>query len=175
MNESAKFEVYKKKLQGICDEHNLVYSFKKDRYPITLVVQTTGGLGGQMSMFENAEEDGYRSPDARLVFAIKDGDLDIQISETFTISETLLNKLKNLFKCMHSLWLQFFFRDLMERKALDESQMPIIDGDEDGDTEEENSDEMQEALDNLEPGEDDGESEEEVAYEYADPSDIDEA
>lgn len=130
MNEVGKFEVYKKKLQGICDEHNLVYSFKKDRYPITMTVKTTGGIDGQMAMLEDAEEEGYRSPDARLVFVYEDGDLDIRFSETFTISETLLNKLKNLFKNMHTLWLQYFFREIMERGTLSAQNMPAFDDDE---------------------------------------------
>ena len=36
------------------------------------------------------------------------------MSKTFTISDTLFNKIKNIFKNMHYLWLQFFFRDLVE-------------------------------------------------------------
>lgn len=59
MNEVAKFEVYKEKLQGICDENNLVYSFKKDKYPIILTIRPTGGIEEQITMLENAEEDGY--------------------------------------------------------------------------------------------------------------------
>lgn len=131
MNEIGKFEVQKKKLQGLCDEHNLVYKFCKDKYPITLTIKTTGGLDGQMTMLENAEEEGYRSPDARLVFLYKDGAVDFHFSEKFTISDALFSKLKNLFKNMHALWLQYFFRDLVERGALTERQMPQIDDDDD--------------------------------------------
>ena len=150
MNEVAKFEVQKKKLEGICDENNLVYSFKKDRYPITLTVKTTDGLDGQMTMLENAEEDGYRSADARLTFAYEDGDIDIRFSETFTISEALLNKLKIIFKKMHSFWLQYFFRDIMERGTLSAQNMPVIDDD---------GDDLPDDAEPLEPFDDDEDAE----------------
>ena len=42
------------------------------------------------------------------------GNLTYRMSKTFTISDTLFNKIKNIFKNMHYLWLQFFFRDLVE-------------------------------------------------------------
>ena len=130
MNESGKFGVYKKKLQGICDENNLVYKFHTDSYPIMLTVQTTGDIDGQMSMLEQAEEDGYRSPDARLKFAYKDGELVYRISETFTINDALFNKLKNLFKNMHTLWLQFFHREITEKNLLS-NHPKIVDDDSD--------------------------------------------
>ena len=164
MNESGKFEVQKKKLQGICDEHNLVFSFRKDKYPITLTVKTTGDIQGQMSMLIEAEDDGYRSPDARLIFSMRDGELVYHMSETFTISDTLFNKLKNIFKNMHSLWLQFFFRDVIENETLTDQQMPAIDDDkDDGDIADDTFDELQDAMEPLETFEDDEEDSEDGA------------
>lgn len=154
MNESGKFEVYKKKLDGLCEEHHLVYRFRKDRYPITLTFQPTGDTSGQMSLLEPTEEDGYRSPDATLMFAFKDGALVYRISETFTISDALFNKLKNLFKNMHSAWLQYFFRDIIEHKTLTSEQMPVIgerdDSEDDGESDFDDFDEMRDALESLE-------------------------
>lgn len=155
MNEAGKFEVYKKKLQGLCDEHNLVYRFRKDRYPITLTFQTTGDAEGQMNMLEPDEGDGYRSPDATLMFEFKNGDLVYRISETFTIGDALFNKLKNLFKNMHSVWLQFFFRDVIEHQTLAPGQMPVI---EDADDEDGGEDDDMQPLDEDEDG-----------YEYDEP------
>lgn len=175
MNESGKFEVYKKKLQGLCDEHNLVYRFRKDKYPITLTFQTTGDISGQMSMLEAAEEDGYRSPDATLMFAYKDGELVYRIAETFTISDALFNKLKNLFKNMHYTWLQFFFRDVVERQTLAPEQMPAIEDDDDGDGDiiDEAFDEMQDALEPLETFDEDDEGDPEDGADAADQGEAD--
>lgn len=126
MSESAKYEAYKKKLEGICDENNLVFSFNHNRYPITLTIRPVSGLEAQMSMLEAAEDEGYISPDAAIIFAYKDGALTYKISETFTISDALFSKLKNLFKNLHFTWLQYFFRDVCERKLLTDRNMPVI-------------------------------------------------
>lgn len=39
MSEISMYEAQKKKLQGLCDEHDLIYRFVKDRYPITLTIK----------------------------------------------------------------------------------------------------------------------------------------
>lgn len=79
-------------------------------------------------MLESAEEKGYTSPDASLVFTVRDGVLSYKTSETFSISKPLFSKIENTFKKMHDFWLQFFFRDLMEKGILNKSNMPKIDG-----------------------------------------------
>lgn len=33
MSEISNYEAQKKKLQGLCDEHNFTFRFFKDRYP----------------------------------------------------------------------------------------------------------------------------------------------
>ena len=100
LSESARFAVYREKLKGICEANNLSYVFIKNAYPIKLVIRPLGGVGEQMSMLEEATEDNYISPGASILFTVKDGNL--------------FNKIKNIFKNMHYLWLQFFFRDLVE-------------------------------------------------------------
>lgn len=127
MSEIAKYEAYKKKLQGICDENNLVFRFRRDTYPITLTIKPVGGMGAQLSMLENVEETGYTSPDAYIMFTYKDGDITYKTSETFTIGEALFKKILNLFKNMYFCWLQYFFRDVIERNALKEGMKPEID------------------------------------------------
>ncbi len=45
---------------------------------------------------QDADDDGYRSPDARLVFSMRDGELVYRMTETFTLTEALFTKLKNI-------------------------------------------------------------------------------
>lgn len=125
MSESAKFDAYKNKLQGVCDENNLAYQFDRDQYPITLTIRPLTGLQDQMSFVDENEEEA-NSPDAAIVFAMKDGFLTYKTSETFTISDALFSKVKNLFKNMHSTWLQFFFREVLEKGLLSSNAMPDI-------------------------------------------------
>jgi len=126
MNESGKFEIYKKKLQGICDENDLVGKFVYDKYPMKLIIQPCKDPDAQMSMLEGVADDGsgYISPDAVLMFYFEDGDLVERIKGTFDMGDTLKNKLKTLFKKMHYLYLQFFHRELITSYGL--SHIPRI-------------------------------------------------
>lgn len=117
MREIDKYAVLKKKLQGICDKNNLDYSIRNQKYPFLMTVKPLGGMDAQQTMMEGMEnpgDTGYISPDASLVFAYRDGVLTYKISETFTISDALFTKIKNLFKNMHSLWMMYFFREILE-------------------------------------------------------------
>lgn len=127
MNEISKYEAYKKKLEGICEENELRFRFNKESYPITLTIKPLTGLDHQLSMIENEEEKGYTSPNASIVFIYKDGTITYKTSEHFTISDALFSKIKNLFKNMHYCWLQYFFRSVIERELLTAAQMPAID------------------------------------------------
>ena len=118
MSEINKYEAYKKKMQGICDENNLIFRFKNDKYPMTLTIMPVGELDVQLSMLENAEDSGYTSPDASIVFTFKDGVLVYKMSQFFSIGDALFSKIKNLFKNMHYTWLQYFFRDVIERQLI---------------------------------------------------------
>lgn len=134
MSEISKYEAQKKKLDGLCEEHDLTYRFRHDSYPITLTIRPLQGVEEQLSMLEEAESKDYISPDASMVIYRKDGDLAMKINGTFTISEALRSKLKNIYSKMADFWLQFFFRDLIERNAF--RSMPVIDEDESDDSDE---------------------------------------
>ena len=162
LSESARFAVYREKLKGICEANNLSYVFIKNAYPIKLVIRPLGGVGEQMSMLEEATEDNYISPGASILFTVKDGNLTYRMSKTFTISDTLFNKIKNIFKNMHYLWLQFFFRDLVEGGKLAALGYKMPDIPESGgqqETSKENEPNLPEQAEPLEEIEDDEEDE----------------
>ena len=125
-NEASKFAAQRTKLKNICEAHDLTYTFIKNSYPIKLIIRPIKGVGEQMSMLETASEDSYISPDAYLLFTMKDGVLVYRMSKTFTIEDALFGKIKNIFKNMHYLWLQFFFRDL-ETVSVFNDQACLID------------------------------------------------
>lgn len=117
MREIDKYNVLKEKLQGICEENNLTYSIENRKYPFFMKVKTLGGVDAQQTMIEGIEDTGdtgYISPEAVIVFAYKDGDLAYKMSETINISDTLFNKIKNLFKKLYSCYMAYFFRDVVE-------------------------------------------------------------
>lgn len=127
MSEISKFHAYKKNLEVICDENNLVFRFRNTEYPVSLTILPNSGVEEQMDLLADDADKVTSSPDARLVFYYKDGDLLYKITDNFTISDALFSKLKNLYKKMHSAWLQYFFRNIIERRALETGAMPVID------------------------------------------------
>ena len=142
MSEISMYEAQKKKMQGLCDEHDLVYRFEKDRYPIIFTIKPVQGMDAQISMLENVEEVGYRSPDASMSWIFEDGGLDTKVTGgTFTISKTLRTKIESILVKMITYWQQYFFRDVLEKNALRSGLMPVIDEDEADDTDEEPEDE----------------------------------
>lgn len=127
-NEASKFAAQRTKLKNICEAHDLTYTFIENSYPIKLIIRPIKGVGEQMSMLETASEDSYISPDAYLLFTMKDGVLVYRMSKTFTIEDALFGKIKNIFKNMHSYYCQFFFRELIESGRLNAigGKMPEI-------------------------------------------------
>ena len=81
MSEISMYEAQKKKMPGLCDEHDLVYRFEKDRYPIIFTIKPVQGMDAQISMLENVEEVGYRSPDASMSWIFEDGGLDTKVGD----------------------------------------------------------------------------------------------
>lgn len=148
MSESAKYDAQMKKLEGLCEEHDLTFRFNHNSYPITLVIRPAQGMDQQLSMLENADSRDYISPDASMVIYRKDGELSMKIHGTFTLPESLRSKLKNLYVKLSDFWLQYFHRDIMQRHSLSGAAMPVID-----ENEADDSDEEDEGFEEVEPSE----------------------
>ena len=148
MSESAKYDAQMKKLEGLCEEHDLTFRFNHNNYPITLVIRPAQGMDQQLSMLENADSRDYISPDASMVIYRKDGELSMKIQGTFTLPESLRSKLKNLYVKLSDFWLQYFHRDIMQRHSLSGAAMPVID-----ESEADDSDEEDEGFEEVEPSE----------------------
>lgn len=130
MSEITKYEAYKKKLEGLCEEHNLTYRLRHDVYPMTLTISPLADMYSQMDMLESVEDKGYISQDAYIRFIMQDGEISHKIGGTFTIGDALFTKLRALFKNLHYCWVQYFFRDVIENGSLRSGKMPVIDEDE---------------------------------------------
>lgn len=163
MSESTKYDAQKKKLDGLCEEHDLTYRLKHDRYPITLTIKPLTGMDQQLDMLADAENKDYISQDASMVIYRKDGELATKITGTFTISEALRNKFKNIYVKVSDFWLQYFFRLVMENNLLQRSQLPVIDEDEAEDDEDED-------VSDLDDGEVEPEEEKEEDADEHDPA-----
>ena len=136
MSEITLYEAQAKKMQGICDEHNLTYRFLKDRYPIIFIIRPIQGMDAQISMLEAVEEAGYISPEAEMMWSFKDGALETRVTGgTFTISKTLRTKIESILMKMITYWQQYFFKDVLEKHSLAAGMMPVISEEEAADDE----------------------------------------
>ncbi len=128
MSEISSYEAQVKKMQGLCEEHNLVYRFRKERYPMTFTIKPSHTMDAQMSMLENVEDEGYISPEASMTWIFNDGVLETKVrGGTFTISKTTRTKIENILIKMIAYWQQYFFREVVERGLLTKQLMPRID------------------------------------------------
>jgi hypothetical protein len=126
MSEISNYEAQKKKLQGLCDEHNFTFRFFKDRYPITLVITPINDVATQMDMLGNVEETGYCSQDSSMCWYFENSELKTKVKGTFSIDKVLRTKIENILLKMISFWQQFFFRDLMENGKLRNFGVPVL-------------------------------------------------
>ena len=136
MSEIDKYEAQMKKLDGLCEEHDLSYRFNHNQYPITLTIRPLTGMDKQLSMLEQADSRDYISADASMVIYRKNGDLATKINGTFTIGEALRSKFKNIYLKLADFWLQYYQRDTLERNVVNGTNMPVIDEDEAEDSDE---------------------------------------
>lgn len=136
MSEISMYEAQKKKMEGLCEEHDLTYRFQKDTYPPTFTISPIQGMDAQLSMLENVEEAGYISPEAKMTWIFKDGSLETKVTGgTFTIAKTLRTKIESVLTKMLTYWMQYFFRDVMEKRSLKDGMMPVISEEEAADDE----------------------------------------
>ena len=126
MNEAGKLEVYKKKLDGVCEANDLQFKLFLDKYPIYMEISPVADPDDQMVMLEAADDKPFNSPDAKLVFTMRDGDLTYKMSQRLVIGKTLMNKLTNLFENIHRCYVQMFHRDVIEHELLSAPYIPSI-------------------------------------------------
>lgn len=133
MSEITKYEAQKKKLDGLCEEHDLTYRVRKDCYPITLTIRPIQGSAEQLSMLAEADGQDYISPGASMTWNFADGELSAKVEGgTFTIQKTLRTKIENIFLKLISFWQQYFFRYLIENSVISKHAIPVIDESDDG-------------------------------------------
>ena len=133
MSEISMYEAQKKKMEGLCEEHDLTYRFQKDTYPPTFTISPIQGMDAQLSMLENVEDGGYISPEAKMTWIFKDGSLETKVTGgTFTITKTLRTKIESVLMKMLTYWMQYFFRDVMENEGVERAACDYISGRTDG-------------------------------------------
>ena len=124
--EAIMYDGQKKKLEGLCEEHDLVYTLEKDTYPIVLTVSMAKKQYEQGKLIDDGEKsEPTCDPNAKVVWIFRDGKLAMKVEGgTFTIGKELRTKIENILLKMVNYWQQFFFRSVIEKKGLNKNAFP---------------------------------------------------
>lgn len=95
------------KLEKLCDDNDLQYTFKIDDFPIIVTIKPHWGKAAQQRI-DFGEQEPTTDPNARieLVFG---HELILRSYGDFVIDDDLLNKIKNSAKKLHYTFLQLYF------------------------------------------------------------------
>lgn len=116
MTEQTELNAVFSKLVKLLGSYGYKVDFEGSSYPVTFTVYPDLEAQGQTSMFDDENEDALR--DARLRLIFQDAGVLVETASTLRMPEELLNKVKNLAKKAHYLFLQMYFRARMtETKA----------------------------------------------------------
>ncbi len=126
--EVIMYDAQVKKLQGICDEHDLVFKLEKEQYPIRLTISQVQKQYEQGTLMPDMKKDEEKSdPDSKMVMVFKDGHICTRFEDgTFVITDVLQTKIKNIFVKIVAYWQQFFFRNVIVNNALKKNFMPVM-------------------------------------------------
>ena len=124
MTEELKFMKLKDNLEKFCAKKGFSCRFVYESYPMTLSIRPLQGMFDQISLLEKAEDGNKISQDAVLVFSRVDGEIVTKILGTFTLPDKVFQSLKNNFKALSDLYLQFFHRTVIQMEILSNLPKP---------------------------------------------------
>lgn len=108
----AKYEAQLAKLDNLAEKHNLICTWDTEAKHITLTARPQALETEQTSFIEEAEDE-KSSGDAALSIIFKDGEIKVSAVGKLFISEALINKLKNIAKKLHYLYLQMLHEEMI--------------------------------------------------------------
>ena len=114
----SKYDNMVEKLENLMEKHQLLYEWLDGEKDIVLCVKPNRIDGEQTSFIEDSE--GTSSSDAAISFIFKNGEIVINSCGKLFISEALMNKLKNIAKKLHYLYLQVYREEMMDAEETDE-------------------------------------------------------
>lgn len=124
MKELDQYEAQRKKLEGICEEHNLVFGFRKNEYPIKLTIRPSSGMDEQLSMLERAGDEDRIPLEAYITISYTEDGIRTVTDGGFPIAKTLRSKIESIFEKMCLFWCRYFFRSVIQNDVIDRRLLP---------------------------------------------------
>lgn len=95
------------KINDLCIENELEFTFESSRFPIVARVTPNFEQKNQMKMDIGNDTD-FINGEVQFIF---DDELTMKVLNDFRIEDSLLNKIKNMSKKLHYLFLQIYFKE----------------------------------------------------------------
>lgn len=102
------YEKELEKMEKLCDENELEVGIEEASFPIVYTIMPNRTSKNQMMMNVGGKRSTYVNGETKLIFA---DELTMQIVNDYVIEDNLLNRLKNMAKKLHYLYLQMYFKE----------------------------------------------------------------
>lgn len=108
---SYDLEDIEEKIDKLCMENDLEYSFNNMSFPIVASIRPSFESKNQLTIDIRDKTTNFVNGEIKFIFA---DELMIKIENDFYIEDSLLNKFKSQFKKLHYTYLQIYFKERQE-------------------------------------------------------------
>lgn len=126
MSERKNYMKLVDKLNDLSKENELSVRFYSDEYPLRLTIKPYTGVGSQLSLLENMETRGI-SPNAVITMKYDTEAVDINVSDRFTITESLLSSYTKTFKSLCLAWYALLYSQIHAEGKVRKNDLTVID------------------------------------------------
>ena len=126
MSERKNYMKLVDKLNDLSKENELSVRFYSDEYPLRLTIKPYTGVGSQLSLLENMETRGI-SPNAVITMKYDTEAVDINVSDPFTITESLLSSYTKTFKSLCLAWYALLYSQIHAEGKVRKDDLTVID------------------------------------------------
>lgn len=99
------------KINKLCDENDLEFNFETLRFPIIAKIKPNLESQNQLK-FDIGEDTDFVNGEIKFIFG---DELTMTVLNDFRIEDSILNRIKNMTKKLHYLFLQMYFKEKMNR------------------------------------------------------------
>lgn len=126
MSERKNYLKFVDKLDDLSKENELSTQFYADEYPLRMTIMPYTGVGSQLSLLENMDTRGI-SPNAVVTMKYNTEGVDINVSDRFTITESLLGSYTKTFKSLCQAWFALLYSQIHAEGKVRKEDLTVID------------------------------------------------
>ena len=103
-----ELELMKEKIDSLCDENKLQFNFETLRFPIIAKIKPNFETQNQITIDVGDKTTNYINGEIQFIFG---DELTMTVLNDFRIEDSILNRIKNMTKKLHYLFLQNYFKE----------------------------------------------------------------